>query len=114
MCLNDTRSSASTSSYGYDVKQADNFGPVCSLSLVDAIRHASMTRSVRRTVVVVGDVCWRLEEHTLAEEILSTDCTSQRSGVPFIYFFICQCMHLRRRGWKKCDLIVYQGAIHKE
>ena len=69
----------------YDVKQADNFGPVCSLSLVDAIRHASMTRSVRRMVVVVGDVCWRLEKHTLAEEILSTDRPEYRLYQPEIW-----------------------------
>lgn len=37
---------------------------------------------------------WRLKEHMLVEEMLCTDCKSWGSGVPFIYFSICQCMHL--------------------
>ena len=53
MCLNDTRSSASASSYSYDVKDAKKSAPKYSPSLVDAFRHASMTTSVRGTVVVV-------------------------------------------------------------
>ena len=33
MCLNDTRSSASTRKRGYDVKQAEDFEPACSPGL---------------------------------------------------------------------------------
>lgn len=49
MRLNDPRPSASTSPYGYDVQQADNFKPACSPSFVGGSKHASMKRSVSRT-----------------------------------------------------------------
>lgn len=68
--------SASTSSHDYDMKKAGDLEPACFPSLVDAFRHASMRRSVRRTVVVVRDSWWRLERHVLVEEMLSINCTS--------------------------------------
>lgn len=84
MCFNDPRSSASTSLHGHDVQQAGDFESACSPSLVDAFRHASITRSVRRSAVAVEDLWWRLKEHILVEEMLCTDCISRGSGVPFI------------------------------
>ena len=87
MCLNDTRSSASTSSHSPDRKQGERFEPARSPSLVGALRHANMTSSVRRMAGVAGDLSWRLNDHMLVQEVLCVDCISQGSGVPFIKLF---------------------------
>lgn len=69
------------------MQQADEFELACSPSLVDAFQHVSMTKSVRRTAVVVGELWWRLKERILVDEMLCTDCISRRSGVPFVLLF---------------------------
>ena len=93
MCPSHTRPSASTSSHGFDVQRADNLKLVCSLSLVDAYRHASTTTSVGRTKAVGAIGGGGSRKHSSVEEMLCIDCISQRSGVPFIHLsFLNTCM----------------------
>ena len=93
MCPSHTRPSTSTSSHGFDVQLADLLEPVCSLSLVDAYRHASTTTSVGRTKVVGAIGSGGSKEHNSVEEMLCIDCISQRSGVSFVHFsFLTTCM----------------------
>ena len=74
MCPSDTRPSESTSSDGFDVQRTDILEPMCSLSLVDAYRHASTATSVGRTEVVGEIGSGGPKKHSSVEAMLCADC----------------------------------------